>query len=234
MITTDVAAKIVELREQRWSHKRIARELGLNEKTVAKYLATPMAPTPDSRQVACGTERPIAAAENGGAVAASVFEHFEAGSSPCQVVVDLKLDPDRVRCLHEQWTALHDLHPPPDARARVTDLEGKVADLTARLKLMEEGGQASPVVNLSAESECAACHTRSRLEVLVKCSECGDEWFLGWEPEEDTADDRSQRQEPSSPAAERGETGRHGLAAGHSGCNTQRPVNPATSQRRRT
>jgi len=42
-------------------------------------------------------------------MAAAVFGFFEKGKQPSQVVIDLKIDPGRVKALHEKWAELKNL-----------------------------------------------------------------------------------------------------------------------------
>jgi hypothetical protein len=73
------------------------------------------------------------ATETDGRIAARVFERFDAGASPIDVVRELELPPERVRALHREWTAMKSATPD---KAGAKTIEAEVADLRRGLNYL--------------------------------------------------------------------------------------------------
>jgi hypothetical protein len=98
--TDDMRDRILRLRAEGKNYRQIAQILRISIATISRTLNQPSTSE---------TEHGDSTLESNGEMASAVFEFFEKGKQPSQVVIDLKIDPDRVKALHEKWHELKGL-----------------------------------------------------------------------------------------------------------------------------
>lgn len=93
-------------------------------------------------------------------LAAEVFGRFEEGDTPVDVVREMRLQPERVRALHREWTELRAMGGGggPSIADRLAELESRLKELTETLPF--------DVMSVEINANTAIGRLESRLEVL--------------------------------------------------------------------
>jgi hypothetical protein len=95
-------------------------------------------------------------------LAAEVFGRFEEGDTPVDVVREMRLQPERVRALHREWTELRAMGGGggPSITDRLAELESRLKDLTETLPF--------EVMSVEVNANNAIGRLEGRLEVLER------------------------------------------------------------------
>lgn len=146
MITEEQKIRINELKEKGFSLNKIATELGLSWDTIRKHIINCVPKEETQNDI-------INSGDDTDFIAAKCFELFEEGSTPAEVVIQLKLSPDLVQIFYDKWI-----------------------NMTVLYK--DEGEK--PVINKYrlSSTNCQDCG-KTMQGILVQCRNCGKQmlWF---------------------------------------------------------
>jgi len=92
----ELEERVLKLRSEGKTYREIAKIAHVSPAQISRILNRP-SPTPETL-----AEDSMA----GGELAAEAFQLFEKGVSPTKVVIELKIDPDKVKVLYEKWRDL--------------------------------------------------------------------------------------------------------------------------------
>jgi transcriptional regulator with XRE-family HTH domain len=175
MISAETITRIRELRQKRWSYRSIAVELGLDQKTVARYAA-------DSNHDAVETRQ--GGASDSASNAATVFRLLNAGVAPCDIVADEGIEPDAVASLFAKWSEMRGLGVAPDLAAQLHGVQVSVADVLARVDVVETLLDDSLLIGVGSWFVCPRCRSRGEPAAQVTCCRCGHTHTFGLPPKD--------------------------------------------------
>jgi DNA-binding CsgD family transcriptional regulator len=176
MIDTKTIAKIVRLSSRGRTASQIASKLKVDEKTVRKYATLP------KRRMGNNNAHGLlekTAAESRGKLAAKLFEFFERGVRPEQVVVRAQEPPEVVLELHKRWVELKAAGTVIIQSREAMTIRTQVSALTSRLGSLDKAVSRSPLNHPNNNISCR-CGARGQFYLPVHCRICGEILFLPW------------------------------------------------------
>jgi len=165
MISDEEVQRIKELHAKGMSLAKIAREVGVDPKTAAKFT--------------CGSGRRARGGRGSAAygdLAARVFSRLAKGQRPDEVVVAEELPPATVKELYQAWADLKGLPVSVRASQVLVSLQQRVAGI-------EAGLANDPTYDIRRLWRCT-CGATGCVRVVLECSSCGEQEAWGWPEEE--------------------------------------------------
>lgn len=187
MISEKTKDKIRQMSSKGQSATQIANKLDVDPKTVRKYAGTKKRgkepqkmPIPEN----AGSQKDL---DERGKLSARVFEEFNKGMKPVEVVEKLALAPEVVKELHDQWLELDEAgtfiitsQEAKELRRMIASVGSGLSGLSSRVTSVEKNQANNPLSGLKLIYECQHCRSKGAFEVPVQCRRCGSISFWGF------------------------------------------------------
>lgn len=176
MLSEKKIKAIAELHESGMGIKTIAKKLRFDPKTVRKYIdknSTSNSPS-EKKELLLDTK-----GVDNGEICAKVFELLAEGIPPGEIVIRLKISPEKVKDLTLKWDELRALQ-----FNEKTVLE-RLSRIEEVIKILNEKLSGTPLLGLRKKFKCDECEEAGWVAIRIECTKCEKETWYGWFPEEE-------------------------------------------------